>query len=141
MPAMDVHRLNERLRHAAENATALATASGAELALRRGRHRDRRRAGAALLVVAGLLGAVVLLPRLSTDSPAAPAGAPARVVRVPTQGFELPVPSGWRVQRELTGTRPAASSGASQSLVVGGRAHPPIGTAGRGGDHHHHQWL
>jgi len=32
MPAMDVHRLNERLRHAAENATALATAPGAELA-------------------------------------------------------------------------------------------------------------
>ena len=85
MPAMDDHRLNERLRHAAENGHRLATAPGAELAVRRSRHRDRRRAGAALLVVAGLLGAVVLLPRLSTDSPAAPAGAAARVVRVPTR--------------------------------------------------------
>jgi hypothetical protein len=119
MPAMDDHHLNERLRHAAENAAALATGPGAELAVRRGRHRDRRRGGAALLVVAALLGAVVLLPRLPTHSPAAPAGAAATVVRVPTQGFELPVPPGWRVQRELTGTRPAASSGAPQSSVVG----------------------
>ena len=119
MPAMDDHHLNEQLRHAAETVASLATVPGSELAVRRGRHRDRRRAGAALLVVAGLLGAAVVIPRLPTQRPAAPVGAAATVVRVPTQGFSLPVPSGWGVQRELTGTRPAASSGASQSSVMG----------------------
>ena len=78
MPVMDDHHLNEQLRHAAETAASLATVPGAELAVRRGRHRDRRRAGAALVAVAALLGAVVLLPRPATRSPAAPADQPKK---------------------------------------------------------------
>jgi hypothetical protein len=46
--------------------------------------------------------------------------APAvTVVRVPEEGFELTVPAGWRVDRELIGTRPGPAGGASRPAVVG----------------------
>jgi hypothetical protein len=115
MSTIDDRQLDERLRQAAEHAASLATAPGAELAVRRGRRRDRRRGAAAVLAVAVLVGAVVVVPRLSSDGAGRVAATPgAAVVHLPTQGFDLPVPSGWRVQRELTGTR-----GGSRSTVVG----------------------
>lgn len=121
MPAIDEHRLQERLRRAADHAAAAATSPGAEPAMRRGRQRgQRRRGGAALLVVAALAGVGVLVPRLSSDDGNAVVAAPGgEVVRVPAEGFELPVPSGWRVQRELVGTHSAANAGSSRSSVVG----------------------
>jgi hypothetical protein len=121
MPALDEHRLEERLRRAADHAAAAATSPGAELAVRRGRQRGRRRRGAAaLLVVAALAGVGVLVPRLSSDDGNAVVAAPGGgVVRVPAEGFELPVPNGWRVQRELAGTHSAANAGSSRSSVIG----------------------
>src|SRR5829696_7178129 len=107
MPAMDVHRLNERLRHAAENATALATAPGAELACGEadtatgaapappsGRGRLARRSGAASAPV--------------DRQPGRAGGSPCQGRPGPDAGVRAAGPSGWRVQRELTGTRPAA---------------------------------
>ena len=116
MLIIDDRQLNEWLRQAAEHAASLATNPGAELAVRRGRRRDRRRVGAAVLAMAALVGAVAVVPRLSSDRAGTVAAAPSgAVVRFPTQGFELPVPSGWRVLRQLTGTRP----GGPRSTVVG----------------------
>ena len=68
---------------------------------RRARHRRVVAATAGLALVA-VLGAAVLVARQlpQEQGPVAPAG---EVVRVPEQGFELPVPAGWRVQRQLTG--------------------------------------
>src|SRR5829696_241330 len=103
MPAMDDHRLNERLRHAAENATALATAPGAELACGAtgaapappsGRGRLARRSGAASAPV--------------DRQPGRAGGSPCQGRPGPDAGVRAAGPSGWRVQRELTGTRPAA---------------------------------
>ena len=121
MPAIDEHRLRERLRAAADHAAAAATAPGTEPAMRRGRQRRRRRGGAAALVlVAALAGVGMLVPRLSPDDGNAVVAAPGgTVVRVPAEGFELPVPSGWRVQRELVGTHSVANAGSSRSSVVG----------------------
>ena len=68
---------------------------------RRARHRRVVAATAGLALVA-VLGAAVLVARQlpQEQGPVAPAG---EVVRVPEQGFELPVPAGWKVQRQLTG--------------------------------------
>ena len=51
------------------------------------------------LALVGVLGAAVLVARqLPQDQePVAPAD---EVVRVPQQGFELPVPAGWKLQRQ-----------------------------------------
>jgi len=71
--------------------------------LRRRARRGRVVAAAAGLALVALLGAVVLVARqLPQEREAvAPAGG---VVRVPEQGFELPVPAGWKVQRQLMGS-------------------------------------
>jgi hypothetical protein len=71
--------------------------------LRRRARRGRAVAAAAGLALVALLGGAVVVARgLPRDrETVAPAGG---VVRVPGQGFELPVPAGWKVQRELTGT-------------------------------------
>jgi hypothetical protein len=70
--------------------------------LRRRARRGRMVAAAAGLALVALLGAAVLVARLQPQGQetVAPAGG---VVRVPEQGFELPVPAGWNVQRQLTG--------------------------------------
>jgi hypothetical protein len=70
--------------------------------LRRRTRRGRVVAAAAGLALVAVLGAAVLVARQVPQErePVAPAGG---VVRVPEQGFELPVPAGWRVQRQLTG--------------------------------------
>jgi hypothetical protein len=70
--------------------------------LRRRTRRGRAVAGAAGLALVAVLGAAVLVARQVPQErePVAPAGG---VVRVPAQGFELPVPAGWKLQRQLTG--------------------------------------
>jgi hypothetical protein len=65
---------------------------------------------------------VVVAALLPEDrEPVAPAGG---VVRVPEQGFELPVPAGWKVQRQLTG--PGASV---VGVVLVPRSGQPAGAA------------
>jgi len=87
--------------------------------LRRRTRRGRRVAAtAAGLALVALLGGAVLVSRgLPEDrETVAPAGT---VVRVPDEGFELTVPAGWRVDRELTGTRPGPAGGAPKPAVMG----------------------
>jgi hypothetical protein len=70
--------------------------------LRRRARRGRMAAATAGLALVAVLGAAVLVarPQPKEQQPVAPAGG---VVRVPTQGFELAVPAGWKLQRQLTG--------------------------------------
>jgi hypothetical protein len=71
--------------------------------LRRRARRGRAVAAATGLALAAILGTAVLLAR-GLPEQRAPV-APARTLaRVPNEGFELPAPGGWRVDRELTGT-------------------------------------
>lgn len=74
--------------------------------LRRRARRGRVVAATAGLGLVAVLGAAVLVARLQPQDQqtVAPAG---EVVGVPEQGFELPVPAGWKVKRQLTGTRSA----------------------------------
>jgi hypothetical protein len=69
--------------------------------LRRRARRGRVVAATAGLALVAVLGAAVLVarPQPQEREPVAPAGG---VVRVPEQGFELPVPAGWKLQRQLT---------------------------------------
>jgi hypothetical protein len=85
--------------------------------LRRRARRGRVAAVAGLALVA-LLGAAVLVARVLPEGrdTVAPTGG---VVRVPEEGFELSVPAGWRVDRELTGLRPGPAGGAARPAVVG----------------------
>jgi putative intracellular protease/amidase len=97
--------LEEQLREAYERAAQLAPVPpGAyDRFLRRRARRGRMVAAvAAGLALVAMLGAAVLVARQQPQDQqtVAPAGG---VVRVPEQGFELPVPAGWRVQRQLTG--------------------------------------
>jgi hypothetical protein len=100
MPGADLDDRLDRLLRAVEDGV---TAGNPAAAARRGRRRRLARRTAGVGAVAALLAAVVgvaaLLPE-RVPRPAAPAGG---VVRVPEQGFELPVPAGWKVQRQLTG--------------------------------------
>jgi hypothetical protein len=75
-------------------------------------------AAAAGLTLAAILGAAVLMPRLLPEEPETAAPA-ATLVRVESEGFELLVPGGWKVERELMGARPQARSGAPGPAVVG----------------------
>jgi hypothetical protein len=61
---------------------------------RRTRHGRAMAAGAGVALLAVLAGAV-LVPRLLPDRE--PATGPVPVVRVPTKGFEVPIPPGWKV--------------------------------------------
>jgi hypothetical protein len=96
--------LEEQLQDAYERAAALAPVPpGAyDRFLRRRTRRGRVVAATAGLALVAVLGAAVLVARQVPQErgPVAPAG---EVVRVPEQGFELPVPAGWKVQRQLTG--------------------------------------
>ena len=95
--------------------------------LRRRTRRGRMAAAAtACLALAAVLAGAVLVPRLRPSHviPAAP--GPTKV-RVESAGFELAVPSGWKVERELMGSRvlargealPGTSIGVPRTVVVG----------------------
>ena len=86
--------------------------------LRRRGRRGRAVAAAAGLGLVAVLGGAVLVARVLPEGrdTVAPTGG---VVRVPDEGFELPVPAGWKVERELTGTRPGPAGGAPRPAVVG----------------------
>ena len=95
--------------------------------LRRRTRRGRVAAAAtACLALVTVLAGVVLVPRLRPSHviPAAP--GPTKV-RVESAGFELAVPSGWKVERELMGSRvlargealPGTSIGVPRTVVVG----------------------
>jgi hypothetical protein len=86
--------------------------------LRRRARRGRAVAAAAGLALVALLGGAVLVSRGQPEGRETMAPA-ATVVRVPEEGFQLTVPAGWRVDRELTGTRPGPAGGASRPAVVG----------------------
>jgi hypothetical protein len=95
--------LEEQLQEAYERAAERAPLSpGAyDRFLRRRARHGRVVATAAGLALVAVLGAAVLVarPQPQDQQTVAPAGG---VVRVPEQGFELPVPAGWKVQRQLT---------------------------------------
>ena len=96
--------LEEQLQDAYQRAAERAPVSpGAyDRFLRRRARRGRVIAASAGLALVAVLGAAVLVARQppQEQQTVAPAGG---VVRVPEQGFELPVPAGWTVQRQLTG--------------------------------------
>jgi hypothetical protein len=94
--------LEEQLQDAYERAAELARVSpGAYDRFLRRRARGRVVGAAAGLALVAVLGTAVLVARQQPQEqePVAPAGG---VVRVPTQGFELAVPAGWKLQRHLT---------------------------------------
>ena len=86
--------------------------------LRRRGRRGRAVAAAAGLALVAVLGGAVLVARWLPEGRETVAPA-ATVVRVPEEGFQLTVPAGWRVDRELTGTRPGPAGGAARPAVVG----------------------
>jgi hypothetical protein len=71
---------------------------------RRRARRGRAVAAAAGLALVAILAGAVLVPRL-LPSEAPPVAPAVETVRVESQGWELPVPAGWRVERRLRGTR------------------------------------
>jgi hypothetical protein len=86
--------------------------------LRRRARRGRVVAGATGLAMVAILAAAVLVPRLvASDEPAV---APATTtLRVESQGYELPVPAGWKLERELRGTRVYAPGEVPPGTPVG----------------------
>jgi hypothetical protein len=97
--------LEQQLQDAYQRAAELAPVSpGAyDRFLRRRVRRSRVLAATAGLALVAVLGAAVLVARQLPQERelVAPVG---EVVRVPAQGFELPVPAGWKVQRQLIGS-------------------------------------
>jgi hypothetical protein len=91
--------------------------------LHRRARRGRAVVAAAGLALVALLGAAVLVARLLPQDreTIAPAGG---VVRVPEQGFELPIPAGWKVRRQLTG-----SGSQAVGVVLVPRSGQPAGAA------------
>jgi hypothetical protein len=86
--------------------------------LRRRTRRGRIAAAGAALALVGILAGAVLVPRLRPAGVVPAISGPTKV-RVESEGFELTVPPGWRVARELTGTRPDDRTGATRSTVIG----------------------
>jgi hypothetical protein len=94
--------------------------------LRRRRRRGRAVAAATGLALVATLAGAMLVPRLLSSEVPPLAPSPDRV-RVESQGFELKLPAGWRVARELRGTRalargealPGTSIGVPRPAVVG----------------------
>jgi len=117
--------LEEQLQAAYERAAERAPVSpGAyDRFLRRRTRHGRAVATATGLALVAALGAAVLVARQPPQEreTVAPAGG---VVRVPQQGFELPVPAGWKVQRQLTG-----SGAAVVGVVLVPRSGQPSGAA------------
>jgi hypothetical protein len=73
--------------------------------LRRRARRGRAVAAGACLGLVAVLGAASLLPRLLAGREVVPAMRTVRTVRVPSAGFEVPVPAGWTIRTSLVGTR------------------------------------
>jgi hypothetical protein len=102
---------------------------------RRRARRGRAVAAAAGLAMVAILAGAVLVPRL-LPSEVAPVAPAVDRVRVESQGYELKVPAGWRVERELMGTRalargealPGTSVGTPRPAVVGLVLAPRSGT-------------
>jgi hypothetical protein len=86
--------------------------------LRRRARRGRAVAAAAGLAMVAVLAGAVLVPRL-LPADTAPVAPTVDRVRVDSQGFELKLPAGWTVQRELMGTRPVARGEALPGTSVG----------------------
>jgi hypothetical protein len=99
MPGADLDDRLDRLLRTVQDGV---TAGDPAVVVRRGRRRRLARRTAGVGAVAVLLAAVVVVAALLPEDrePVSPAGG---VVRVPQKGFELPVPAGWTVQRQLTG--------------------------------------
>jgi hypothetical protein len=103
--------------------------------LRRRAHRGRAVAAAAGLAMVAVLAGAILVPRLRSPEVVPVAPAPTKV-RVESQGYELKVPAGWKVERELMGTRapargealPGTSVGVPQPAVTGLVLVPSSGT-------------
>jgi hypothetical protein len=86
--------------------------------LRRRSRRGRIVVAATALALVVILAGTVLVPRLVSTVP--PTATPAaETVRVESEGFELTVPRGWRVARQLTGTRRDDRIGVLRSTVIG----------------------
>jgi hypothetical protein len=86
--------------------------------LRRRARRGRAVAAAAGLALVAVLGGAVLVARGQPED--RETVVPTQTaVRIPEAGFELKVPAGWRVDRELTATRPDPAGGAPSPAVVG----------------------
>ena len=94
--------------------------------LRRRARRGRAAAVGTALGLVVLLAAVLLARGLPGDRRLEP-GAGGGTVRVPDEGFELPVPAGWRVERQLTGIRPGATRPAVLGVVLAPRPGGPPG--------------
>jgi len=84
--------------------------------LRRRARRGRAVAAAAALALVAVLGGAVLVARGQPEDRQTIAPA-VTVARVPNEGFELRVPVGWRVDRELTGTVSGPVSGGPAGVV------------------------
>ena len=94
--------------------------------LRRRTRRGRVVLAAGTLAMAAVVAAGVLVPRLLSSDP--PTAVPTvEQVRVESQGYELQLPAGWKVEKELMGTHtlaagevsPGTSIGVPQPAVVG----------------------
>jgi Flp pilus assembly pilin Flp len=96
--------------------------------LRRRARRGRAGAAAAGLALIAVLGAGVLVARGQPEDHQTVA-PPATPVQVPDEGFQVTVPTGWRVDQKLTGTvsgplpgRPTGVVGSSSRQQRGNRA-------------------
>jgi hypothetical protein len=85
---------------------------------RRRARRGRAAAAVAGLALAAVLSAAVLVARELPQHRETVAPTP-EVVRVPAEGFQLTVPGGWRVHRELTGPLSESAVGKAATGVVG----------------------
>jgi hypothetical protein len=85
--------------------------------LRRRARRGRAVAATAGLVLVAILAGAVLVPRLRPSHVVPVAPAPTKA-RVESQGFELKLPAGWKVDRTLSALRPDRK-GALRSTQVG----------------------
>jgi hypothetical protein len=102
--------------------------------LRRRARRGRAVAATTGLALVALLGGAVLVARglpqhRETVAPTPTLAPTPEVVRVPAEGFQLTVPGGWRVQRQLTGPLSESAFGVAGTDVVGvvlvPRSEPP----------------
>jgi hypothetical protein len=104
--------------------------------LRRRARRGRAVAAAAGLALVAVLGAAVLVARGQPEDREAVAPA-VTVVRVPNEGFELPVPAGWRLERQLTGSGPSVVG----VVLVPRSGQPPGAAITVAADDSHPDWY
>jgi hypothetical protein len=120
MPGADLDDRLERLLRAVQDGV---TAGDPAAVVHRGRRRRLARRTAGVGAVAVLLAGVVVVAALPPEDrePVAPAGG---VARVPDEGFELRVPAGWRLERELTGTVRGGPTGVVGVVLTPASAEP-----------------